>query len=1476
MKTKLFLSSLVFAVAAAAYGQTPVAYTNDLFFIAPPLPEPQIDALYFVNNSYFEVVYTNINENAQLFTTTDTDHFINTGFLSLVPGLDFEWFPSRVGQRRPSFEIINTGTIEIGTATNVFALTSNNVVSLAYPKAIMSATNIINPGAISVGYNGVFSLSGQNIDLSRGSIQMTNAGVTFINLGLGVFGFLNNANNGSIFDGYWGMGTNYFNPYFQFVIPPPMSPGEIVTERGNNLAFNQLILTNALSYGADFPLWQYPGLGSNDIRHVVYVSNTNSSYAPKVYIYMNAVVLEWAESITNSADGTVQTSYLYVEDFLTDFPGLGLMIDGYAGVGITRPTFIPINYSVFQTTVQQTDIAALVGSMTIPATYVPNVYSTNTWTAYEALLPPINIITSDTVGADVTNSPGRIEMNGFGALNLELAHVTSQNYLSLVATNQFMGSAGAQISAPFLDVNLRSTNGLLSITNLLRPSVIQPEGYINLYSTCQTNVTGTITNIYHQILVDAHISPTVESRVEDVTLRVTNTLEGDDNLVINDVLNITRGFLFDASRITIATNEPGSPTTSGSINLESSAVFWSTATPRLQFLTNNGSISSQNTIFFGGSRSTPYYGSSYQEPYQAFVNTGTINDIGTFIWAKEFLNGGPITSSLADIQLDQSQTAIITNTVLQALQGAISLKAGYLLASSNTFSANSLVLSPTNVISDGVTNLAPQVPPVQGSWPTNGNTWLIGAGGINMTIAPKAGDLLGTTITNTAPANGVVSIVWGGTNRGNTVKGFTNNAALGRLVLVGGDKHSVFKFSPPQGMASGAIYVDCLELAGAASTNRDNDNNYLGVQIAPNMKVYYGQAFANGYSIAEKLNGRNRNGTGGGFYWVSNYNDGYYSSTNLTYPSGITYRVNAALAASTDISSSGNGQVNSVNPAPIPPSLLAANKVTNSIPALPLIVQQPVPQITSVGASNQFSVVTGPGKVSYQWMYRAPATNVAAPILNATNSSYTLKSVQWTNRGTYSVVVANAFGRVVSADATLTVETVPTITTQPANQVVLTNTTATFQVAAFGSLPLFYQWNFNGTPIANAAASTFKLTGAKAANAGAYTVVISNSVGVTTSQVASLTVVTTPSLVPLPHSVPAPGNTLSSASPTTNNFAGAVGTFNGLISDPALVSANSSGALNVQVTKTGSYSGKVTLGGSTYSVSGSLNTQSAPISRGSSLSPLTLFLQADPVTAGGMVFGQVSAVGWTAQVVAFRAAYSSSKTACPYAGSYTLIMPPDSTNLKGPGGYSSGSAKVDTSGNVQFSGVLADGTAISQTTTLSTNGYWPLFASARSGGEFAIGWMQYTNGPQPSVGAAAGNSFLWVKVAGADAASYTGGFTNGSTVRGSSFTAQRTGIPLVGQSPGNLFELILSGGGISPPLTNYFVLGSNNSVPSIPGVSLSFSASSGVFSGSRSTATGYKAVFGGAVSQTAGNGFGYCLGSSSNANSGVVMLLPAH
>ena len=88
---------------------------------------------------------------------------------------------------------------------------------------------------------------------------------------------------------------------------------------------------------------------------------------------------------------------------------------------------------------------------------------------------------------------------------------------------------------------------------------------------------------------------------------------------------------------------------------------------------------------------------------------------------------------------------------------------------------------------------------------------------------------------------------------------------------------------------------------------------------------------------------------------------------------------------------------------------------------------------------------------------------------------------------------------VTSSVATPTVAFPPSITTQPASQTVVNGNNATFSVTAEGTLPLSYQWYFNGSVISGATAANFSIIGVTVGNEGDYTVVITNSYGSVTS-----------------------------------------------------------------------------------------------------------------------------------------------------------------------------------------------------------------------------------------------------------------------------------------------------------------------------------------------------------------------------------------
>lgn len=94
------------------------------------------------------------------------------------------------------------------------------------------------------------------------------------------------------------------------------------------------------------------------------------------------------------------------------------------------------------------------------------------------------------------------------------------------------------------------------------------------------------------------------------------------------------------------------------------------------------------------------------------------------------------------------------------------------------------------------------------------------------------------------------------------------------------------------------------------------------------------------------------------------------------------------------------------------------------------------------------------------------------------------------------------------ADATweLTLPGPPVIRRPPQSLTALAGYAAQFSVAANGAQPLLYQWRFNGADLPGATNQTLLFTPVATNNAGDYTVVVGNTLGATTSQVARLTV----------------------------------------------------------------------------------------------------------------------------------------------------------------------------------------------------------------------------------------------------------------------------------------------------------------------------------------------------------------------------------
>jgi len=92
----------------------------------------------------------------------------------------------------------------------------------------------------------------------------------------------------------------------------------------------------------------------------------------------------------------------------------------------------------------------------------------------------------------------------------------------------------------------------------------------------------------------------------------------------------------------------------------------------------------------------------------------------------------------------------------------------------------------------------------------------------------------------------------------------------------------------------------------------------------------------------------------------------------------------------------------------------------------------------------------------------------------------------------------------------------PVITTDPQSRTNVLGTDATFTVVATGTAPLAYQWRFTTADLAGKTNDTLIVTNVQSANAGDYTVVVTNMDGAVTSVVATLTVLIPPKITKQP------------------------------------------------------------------------------------------------------------------------------------------------------------------------------------------------------------------------------------------------------------------------------------------------------------------------------------------------------------------------
>jgi hypothetical protein len=336
--------------------------------------------------------------------------------------------------------------------------------------------------------------------------------------------------------------------------------------------------------------------------------------------------------------------------------------------------------------------------------------------------------------------------------------------------------------------------------------------------------------------------------------------------------------------------------------------------------------------------------------------------------------------------------------------------------------------------------------------------------------------------------------------------------------------------------------------------------------------------------------------------------------------------------------------------------------LTVNVPAqAPTITTQPIASTVTAGSAASFSVVvSGTAPFTYQWR------KDGSPVSGATAATYTTASASTTDAGNYTVTVTNSAGSVTSSAAALIVNTAPAIATQPSAVAVQAGGTANFSVSAGGTAPFAYQWRKDGIVIPAATSSTYTISSTASSDAGSYSVVVSNSVGSTTSSAASLTLVAT-------VTAPAITNQPSSASVTAGNAINFSVAASGTSpftyqwrKDGSPISGATAATYTIPsaaTTDAGSYAVTVTNSAGSATSSAAVLTVNVP----AQAPTITAQLSATTVIAGSAASFSVAASGtvpltyhWRKDGVVINGAtsstYSIASAAATDAGSYTVTV----------------------------------------------------------------------------------------------------------------------------------------------------------------------------------------------------------------------------
>jgi hypothetical protein len=334
-------------------------------------------------------------------------------------------------------------------------------------------------------------------------------------------------------------------------------------------------------------------------------------------------------------------------------------------------------------------------------------------------------------------------------------------------------------------------------------------------------------------------------------------------------------------------------------------------------------------------------------------------------------------------------------------------------------------------------------------------------------------------------------------------------------------------------------------------------------------------------------------------------------------------------------------------------------------------------------------------------------------------------------------------------------------------------------------------------------------------------------------------------------------NMVLQASFVPNPFVPQQGAFNGLFYDTNGPVPQSSGFFTLTMAQSGAFSVKIQLGGGSFSGTAQFDSAGEaefPVRRANQ-SSLTLDLQLD---FSNHLSGAISDGTWNATVVADHALFNTvNNNAENFVGQYTMAMAGIGDGSLSPGGDGCAIFSVNAAGLIKMVGSLADGSAINQTVTITSEGTWPLYVALKSGGS-ALGWITFSNQPASTLG----GMLSWMRPAGPSPTLYTSGFTNLTSVFGCRYQVTN-GIPALALNDG---QTVLGGVAGGATLTEAVSINDDNILQVVAGaddLTLTLTKSTGLITGSyHFPGTGIVTPVHGVILQTQSQAEGYWLGPS--------------